>query len=306
MRETSGSERADGMSIEQLRTALLRSEEQRLRDRDALELAARRAEERLRNSDIAHEDYRRQIADLAASAGQLDRTTRDSEEELNRARRDLLRALEKEEALGFRIEELGRERDHFKNALEEARRTGVDAESVRAELNEVKNVRSELRAEVSELWQKIEERDREIRNLRARVTEREAEFEAERQRIQQRAQETARSSSGERLAQLEGELQASEEQKRTVASTLEQRERAWADTESLIQQITNERAEIEQQLAQRSGALEQALAELETVRGEMKSVRTSQAVEKLRTTKAFDKAGDYSLAELRLELSELD
>lgn len=286
-------------SSEDLTLRLRRLEEQAQRDRETLQLAARKAEERLRASDLAHEDQKRQIADLAGQVSALDLAARKLEQSLEDARSDLAATEATRQELVRRVEELSLERDNLKRRVEEADQELADLSDTRAQLDDIKRVRNELREEVAGLFERIEAKDSEVRNLRARVAETEDEFREQRLRIQSDAREHARAELDERIRELEDQLVS--------------RDAAWADIEELVRRSAEEKGQMEEQLAakdveldEKEAELHKRIVELEHLREQFQTSRTAEAMEALKAKGELDHTGDYTVAELRMELGEFD
>lgn len=275
----------DERTPDELRQALLRSEERRLRDREALELAARKSEERLRASDLALEDQRRQLSELAGQVSALDRITRDLEAQARQGREELEGAREAERKLTRRMEELSRERNNLRQAVEEAHDDREQLEKARDELREVKQVRNQLREEVASMWLKIEEKDKEIRGVKDRLAEADSRALGPSPDELARAVQEGQGPLHARIVDLEAQLSS--------------RDRAWTELEELVRRSEAEKSELLQEIQTRSG-------EVEALRGEIRSLKAAKNIEQMKTAGRFKESGDMAVAELRMELGELD
>jgi DNA repair exonuclease SbcCD ATPase subunit len=286
-------------SASELRNRIQVLEDVRQREREVLELAATKAEERLRASDLAHEDHKRQISDLAGQVSALDLAARRVEKDLDDTRCDLAASERGRSELARRVEELSSERDNLRRALEEADEERRHLDETRAQLEEIKKIRNELREEVASLWERIEGKDRELRNIKAQLAETEDAYREERSNLQSRAREGARAELDERIRELEDQL--------------ESRDAAWGDIEGLVRRSAEEKLAIENDLAARTRelqekdkALKDKIIELEKLREEFQTSKARQSLEEMESQVSPEQKGDFTVAELRMELGEFD
>ena len=286
-------------SMAELRAKLEVLEDVRQREREVLELAAAKAEERLRESDLAHEDQKRQIADLAGEVSGLDLTARRIEKDLDDTRCELAASERGRSELAGRVEELSSERDNLRRALEESDEERRHLDETKAQLEEIKKIRNELREEVASLWERIEGKDRELRNIKAQLAEAEDSFREERLNLQNTAREGARAELDERIRELEDQL--------------ESRDAAWNDIEGLVRRSAEEKVTLEGEMAtlkaqmeDKDKTLKSKIIELEKLRAEFQTSKAKQSLESMEGKVAPEQKGDFTVAELRMELGEFD
>ncbi len=349
---------------ETLKRTELEGEVHRLREelerRDArLNLAARRAEERLREVDLELVDSREQIKALAEETSTLDRELRLREDELDEVEKALedveLRFQEQERELEKAANDLGslerradawrQEKDETLAAFEEEKKFHTDT---RDELRKVQSVRNELRDEVAGLYERLEGKEKEVDNLKCRWAETEAEFERDRERLKQEARDEALRSAGEvneqKLRDLSTALEAVEEERAELGDQLERlkkeaidrehdlaelekrqsgdsntavadrvaeleeqletRDAAWQDIEDLVRRSQAERDTLLQQLEVSNQRVAELEDSLESSKMRSREIEAKAKLEKLREEGGLAQAGDYAVAELRMELGE--